>query len=195
MVAVATEKKLVTIEEYLDIERRTGIKHEFYKGKIIPMAGGTIPHNIISINILFGLGLLLDTNPDYWIFGSDQKIYLPDYEVYVYADALVVSGKPIESDDETSAIVNPILIIEVLSGSTEKYDGGDKFIKYQSLESFKEYVLIRQGKPEVKSFFREENDLWRTKNFEGIENSVYFKSIDVTLPLSRIYKNISFDKK
>jgi Uma2 family endonuclease len=192
MVAVATEKKLVTIEEYLDIERRTGIKHEFYKGKIIPMAGGTIPHNIISTNILFGLGLLLDTNPNYWIFGSDQKIYLPDYEVYVYADALVVSGKPIESDDETSAIVNPILIIEVLSGSTEKYDGGDKFIKYQSLKSFKEYVLIRQGKPEVKTFFREENDLWRTKDFEGIENSVYFKSIDVTLPLSRIYKNIAF---
>jgi Uma2 family endonuclease len=195
MADVVTEKKLVTIEEYLDIERRTGIKHEFYNGKIVPKEVSTIQHNVISQNILFGIELNLDSTPEYWIFGSNQKIYLSDYEIYVYADALMVSGKPIESDDETSAIVNPILIIEVLSGSTAKYDGGDKFVKYQSLDSFKEYVLIRQGKPEVKTFFREENDLWRTKDFEGIENSVYFKSIDVTLPLSRIYKNISCDKK
>jgi Uma2 family endonuclease len=192
MVAIAAEKKLVTVQEYLDIERRTGVKHEFYNGKIVPMAGGTIPHNIITSNLTIALGILLDHRANTYIFGSDQKIYLPDYDIYVYSDALVVSGKPIESDDETSAIINPILIIEVLSNSTAAYDGGKKFIQYQSLPTFKEYVLVRQEKPEVKTFFREDNDLWRSKDYVGIDNAVYFKSIDVSLPLTRIYKNITF---
>jgi Uma2 family endonuclease len=192
MVAIAAEKKLVTVQEYLDIERRTGVKHEFYKGKIVPMAGGTIPHNLICKNIIYGLEYFLDKKSDYWVFGSDQKIYLPDYDIYVYADALVVSGKPIESDEKTSAIINPILIIEVLSNSTAAYDGGKKFIQYQSLPTFKEYVLIRQEKPEVKTFFREDNDLWRSKDFLGIDNAVHFRSVDVTLPFTRIYKNIIF---
>lgn len=189
MSATASASKIYSVSEYLELEIETGQKFEFYNGKIIQMSGGTLPHNRISRNVLAELHFALQ--PGFEAFGSDQKIYLPKYNFYVYPDAVVVTGEPIQTDAEANAIINPLLIVEVLSTSTSRYDRGDKFIQYQSLPSFKEYALIRQDAVEVQTIYREESDLWRSKEFAGLETELYFRSVDVTLKLSRIYKNVS----
>jgi len=182
-----------TVAEYLEIEARTGERHLYLNGKIIPMAGGTLPHNRITRNILQHLGNMLDAqNQSYEVFGSDQKVYLPEYNFYVYPDAVVVAEVPVMSEKQADAIINPVLIVEVLSDSTERYDRGQKFVEYRSLPSFKEYVLVRQDKPEVVSFFREKPGLWLDEEFKGLEAEVYFKSIDVRLALSLIYRKVEF---
>ncbi len=178
-----------SVAEYLDVEIQEGERYEYFDGEIIKMAGGTIKHNLIINNVVFGLNQGLDDEKDVYIFGSDQKIFLPKYNFYVYPDAVVVSDKPIVSE-KGHAILNPILIVEVLSDSTEDYDRGQKFLQYQSIPTFKEYVLVRQDMPEVTTLFREEPNLWRTTEVEGIENSVFLKAVNISLALSRIYKKV-----
>lgn len=185
MSTTAPASKTYTVSDYLEMEIQTGQKFEYYNGKIIQMSGGTLPHNRISRNVLAELHFAL--RPGYEVFGSDQKIYLPKYHFYVYPDAVVVSGDPVQTEAEANAIINPLLIVEVLSTCTGRYDRGDKFIQYQSLPSFKEYALIRQDTPEVQTVFREEADLWRSKEFSGVENQVYFRSIDISLDIAKIY--------
>ena len=95
-------------------------------------------------------------------------------------------------ENDTHAIVNPVLIVEVASPSTAKYDRGDKFADYKSITTFQEYVLIRQDRPEVNLFFREEDDLWRSTDIEGLDQSVFFRSIDVRLKMESIYRKVMF---
>ena len=192
MGATAPASNVYTVPDYLQKEIETGHKFEFYNGKIVQMSGGTIENNRIARNVLAELHFSLQ--PVYEAFGGDQKIYLPKYNFYVYPDAVVVTGSPIKSDEEANAIVNPLLIIEVLSNSTGRYDRGDKFIQYQSLPSFKEYALIRQDLPEVQTVFREEEDLWRSKEFSGLDSSLHFRSINLSIPMTNVYKNVSFEE-
>jgi Uma2 family endonuclease len=178
-----------SVAEYLDVEIQQGERYEYFNGEIIKMAGGTLKHNTIIKNIIFGLEVFLDDQDDKFLFGSDQKIFLPKYNFYVYPDAVVVSDTPIVSE-KGHAIMNPILIVEVLSDSTEDYDRGQKFLQYQSIPTFKEYVLVRQDMPEVTTFFREEPNLWRSNEVSGLENSVFLKAVNISLALSRIYKKV-----
>ena len=178
-----------TLEEYLEMEEKSEDRHAYHDGKIIKMAGGTIKHNLIVANIIHELKMVLDENDEAYVFGSDQKIFIPKYNFYFYPDAVVVSEEPIVTA-KGYAITNPILIVEVLSPSTEDYDRGKKFIDYTSIPSFKEYVLIRQDAPEIQTFFREEDDLWRKSETEGLDQSVFFKSLNISILLSRIYKKV-----
>jgi Uma2 family endonuclease len=183
-----------TVQEYLEIERKTEQKHTFINGKIIPMAGGTLPHNIAGGNIFGELFLALYASETFRLFNSETKIYLPLLSIYHYPDALVVAGKPIEAQEEIGAITNPILIIEVLSDSTGRYDRLEKFTHYQTLPSFREYALIHQDRPQVDSFLRQEDpSLWRSSEVSGLENEVHFQSIGVKVSLSKIYRNVSFE--
>ncbi len=189
----ATQKKTTySVAEYLLLERRTGERYEFYNGKIRRMAGGTIAHNRITRNIIIKLGQLIDEKGNMEIFASDQKIYLPKYRWYVYPDAVVVAGVPIESEEEASAIINPILIVEVLSPSTMDYDRNRKFLEYQSLPSFQEYVLVRQDAPEALLAFREEPDLWRSSETAGMDADIVLRSIGASLPMKDVYAKVEF---
>lgn len=189
----ATQKKTTySVAEYLHLERRTGERYEFYNGKIRRMAGGTIAHNRITRNIIIKLGQLIDEKGNMEIFASDQKIYLPKYRWYVYPDAVVVAGVPIESEEEASAIINPILIVEVLSPSTMDYDRNRKFLEYQSLPSFQEYVLVRQDAPEALLAFREEPDLWRSSEAAGLDADIVLRSIGASLPMKDVYTKVEF---
>ncbi len=179
---------LLTVAEYLEIEIQTGERYQFFNGLIKQMAGSSIEHNRISRNILSALDASLDVM--YESFGSDQKIYLPKYNFYVYPDAVVVCDAPIITN-KGQAILNPILIVEVLSNSTEEYDNGQKFLQYQSIPTFKEYMLVRQDTAEVTTFFREESDLWRSKEVLGLENSVLLKSVQLSLAMDKIYKKVN----
>lgn len=192
MTAISSEKTY-TVAEYLHLERRTGEKYAFYNGILEKMAGGTIPHNRISRNIFGLLFNKLLSMPDFEVFGSDQKIYLPKFHYYVYADALVVAGEPLQTEQEADAITNPILIVEVLSPSTAHYDRNQKFLEYQSLPSFKEYVLLRQDKPEAALLFREEPDMWRSSEVEGLDKALWFRSIGVGLEMKAVYDKVNFN--
>ena len=189
----ATQKKTTySVAEYLHLERRTGERYEFYNGKISRMAGGTIAHNRITRNILGLLYNITLNRKELEIFASDQKIYLPKYHWYVYPDAVVVAGVPIESEEEASAIINPILIVEVLSPSTMDYDRNQKFLEYQSLPSFQEYVLVRQDAPEALLAFREEPDLWRSSETAGLDADIVLRSIGASLPMKDVYAKVEF---
>ena len=188
MAAMTTISKKYSVAEYLALEIESGQKIEYYNGKLHSMSGGTIPHNRIARNIFTELHMAL--KEEFEVFGSDQKIFLPKYNLYVYPDAVVVAESPIETKSEANAIINPLLIVEVLSPSTSGYDKGDKFIQYQSLPTFEEYALIRQDLPGIQTIFREEPDLWLSKEYSGLDSQVYLRSVDVTIDFRRIYKNI-----
>lgn len=192
MSALAEAKKTWTIEEYLAQEQREGERYEYRDGNIILMAGGSINHNRIAQNLSKYLDNALEDKPEFQVFGSDQKIYLPKFNFYVYADALVVAETPLVAKEETQAITNPILIVEILSKTTEQHDRKQKFLEYRSLPSFKEYVLVRQDTPEVLTFYKVKSNLWQEEEFAGLEGVVPLKSLGIELRLADIYRRVEF---
>ena len=192
MSALAEAKKTWTIEEYLAQEQREGERYEYRDGNIIQMAGGSINHNRIAQNLSKYLDNALEDKPEFQVFGSDQKIYLPKFNFYVYADALVVAETPLVAKEEAQAITNPILVVEILSKTTEQYDRKQKFLEYRSLPSFKEYVLVRQDKPEVLTFYKVKSNLWQEEEFVGLEGVVPLKSLGIELRTGDIYRRVEF---
>lgn len=194
MTAYHAPKTDYTIEEYLEIEFRKGERFEYYNGKLIPMPGGSIAHNRICRNLIMYLGAALEEKNHYEVFGSDQKVYLPHFNFYLYPDAIVVTTEPQTVENDTQAIINPVLIVEVASPSTAKYDRGDKFADYKSIPTFQEYVLVRQEFPEVNLFYREAPDLWRSTDVIGLDQQVLFRSIETELSMEQIYRKVDFPK-
>lgn len=183
-----------TLEEYLRFEARSKDKHEFIDKQIIKMPNAKGPHNIIAFNTGFSLKKRVEVLPKKYIFfTSDQKIYLPSMDEGLYADVLAVSEHPLYWDDDKLLLINPLLIVEVLSRSTKKYDRGDKFHKYRTLESFREYVLIDQFSYHVETWFREEPGLWRENVVTDPAAEIQIRSMGVSLKLSEIYENIVFE--
>jgi Uma2 family endonuclease len=182
------KQRLYSIEEYFELEEKAVYKSEFRNGKIIKMPGETFSHTRLISNVFKLLGKLEDDN--FETLSSDQKIYIPEYEQSVYPDTLVIIGEPEMFKGGNQAILNPTLIVEVLSDSTANYDRSGKFRKYQSLPSFMEYVLIDQEMPVIDVLYKEGERDWRMKTYVGLDDEVYFKSIDVTLKMSDIYQKI-----
>lgn len=182
-----------TLQEYLQREEKSLDRHEYFNGDIVklPMAKG--PHNIIAANMLSAIkiGLKAQDKP-YIVFGSNQKIYLPQFNIGLYPDALVVAEIPQYWDDNEVLLTNPILIVEILSKSTGAYDRGDKFTEYKTLESFQEYVLIEQNEVRIETRFREEIDLWRDTIVNNPVGQITLKSIGITLQIADIYEHITF---
>ena len=193
---VFREPKLYTFEEYLRREEKAVEKHEFYNGKIIKMAGGTYNHSKISANALTALRVAVRNLPQkFSVHTSDLKIYIEPSDIGVYPDALVICQEPIFWKNRLDVIVNPLLIVEVLSPSTQSYDRLGKFELYKSLPSFQEYVLINADKHSVETRFREEPDLWRIKTEDDINNSVSLRSLGVSISMADIYEDIIFPVK
>lgn len=187
------EPRLYTLSEYLKREERASELNEYYNGIItkLPMAKG--PHNIIVANITTALmNTFSANNKEYIVMSSQQLVYLPDFNFSLYPDVLVVSETPQYWDKNEVLLINPLLIIEVLSKSTKKYDRTDKFNAYKTLPSFKEYLLIEQDTCQVETRFREEPFLWRESICKNISEKIELKSVGCAIDLSLIYKNISF---
>ncbi len=169
-------------------------KHEYYNGQIIqlPIARGT--HNIIVANLITAIKMAAKPLPKrYQVFSSDQKVYLPSLNFGLYPDALVVCETPEYWDDNEVLLVNPILIVEVLSKSTKSYDRGDKFLEYKTLPSFMEYVLIEQNNCLGETFFREEPDLWRNTIVTDPVKTLSLQSLGCSIQMADIYEHISFN--
>ena len=186
--------RLYTLEEYLRREEHTIDKHEFYNGQIIKMANSKFYHNLIIHNITRVLGNIL-LNSSYFVLGDSQKVYIEAENAAVYPDAIVICEKPEFYKGMESMLVNPLVVIEILSKSTAKYDQTDKFSLYKLLPSFKEYVLIDSRKPAVETRFQVEKGLWRFTNYTEPTTSINLQSIGISILMEDIYKKIEFSTK
>lgn len=196
MMEVLTENasKTYTIAEYLAMEERATEKSEYYNGEIIAMPGGKYNHNLIASNILTALNIALDAKGSSLdVLNSDMKIFIPHLSVIVYPDAVVVCEGPEFSEGRTDIILNPLLVVEVLSRSTQNFDRTTKFFWYKQIPSFQEYVLVEQKMPYLTASYKIAERTWQDTEAEGLNSTIYLKSVDCTLDLKKIYKGVSFE--
>jgi len=182
------EDKVYTIEEYLALEDKAEHKSEYYNGIVWAMSGGSLNHSVIANNTTGTIRSdLKEKRKNCRVTNSDMKVKVEKSNSIFYPDGMVICGKPEYGENRTDMVKNPILIIEVLSPSTENFDRGKKFQKYRTIPSFKEYVLISQKQAKVEVWYKEEVDLWRISHAYGLEGVVEFRSIDCEIFLADIY--------
>ncbi len=182
-----------SFEEYLVLEEKAPYKNEYHRGKIVAMSGGTFDHNTIAQNAGNAIGnALRKKKKKCRVANSDQKVYIADYDKGVYPDVSIYCEKPTYYKSRKDVLTNPVLIVEVLSNSTEDYDRGKKFTQYRSLPSFKEYVLINQYQAKVESWYKQEENVWRISNAEGLNSTIHLYSLDITIALADIFYLIDF---
>lgn len=189
MIEVLEKEKLLTVEEYHKQEETATHKSEFINGKLNPIPGGSSNHADIIGNIYMTLRLTLKSlGKKFRVFNSELKIYLEAFNQNVYPDTFVITEKPQYVDNKFS-VSNPTLIVEVLSDSTGRYDRGQKFLKYKSLPTFIEYVLIEQDMPMV-DVITKKDDNWIIKTYVGLEDTVILESIGCEISMEDIYENV-----
>lgn len=189
----AQERILYTHEEYFALEEQADYKSEYYQGKIIALAGGSLNHNRIARNTCFAIDEALGEQSCEAFIG-DVRLWIEKKDFYTYPDVMVVCGEPEFVAGRTDTITNPQVIIEVLSESTAGYDRGDKFQAYWTLDTFKEYVLIDQYRLQVEYFRRMDEKLWQLQILTTLEEQLTLRSIGVTIPLNQIYRNVTWDE-
>jgi Uma2 family endonuclease len=176
----------LTPEEYLAIERKAEYKSEYVDGVIYAMSGASLRHNKIVANVIIELGQQLRGRPCSAL-PSDIKVRMPDSRKFFYPDVSVLCGEPQFHDERQDIILNPILIVEVLSESTAAYDRGEKFQAYQQVTSLQEYILISQDKNFVQHYVRQTQESWTYTAAFGMESTLNLPSIECTLSLQAIY--------
>lgn len=182
----------MTVEEYLAFERASAEKHEYRDGEIVAMAGASYAHNLLVMNTGASLHTQLRGRPCR-VLPSDLRVYIPASHLFTYPDLTVVCGQPHFSDDRQDTLLNPQVIIEVLSPSTEGYDRGAKFRHYRTIESLREYVLIEQDSYRVEHFARQANDLWLLSDAIGTEATLRLSTLDCTIPLAEVYEEVPIE--
>ncbi len=183
------QKKRYTREEYFRFEESAEERHEYENGEIFAMSGGTVRHGLITGNLITALNNVL-AGRNCFTFGSDVKVNVKEYDSFVYPDAMVICGKVEFIEGRRDVVTNPVLVVEVLSDSTESYDRGRKFKKYQSLPSFREYVLVSQTEPIIETYFRQDDQHWLYTLTEGLEASIQLRTIDSRIRLSDVYQRV-----
>ena len=188
---LATTKRY-TVAEYLELEEKAEFKSEFADGEIIPMAGATANHNVLTAKFLARILLALE-DLDYAVFMSDMRLWLPDHKRYTYPDVMVVEGQSIFTDQKQTAITNPCLIVEILSNSTQSYDRADKFKLYRSLPSFKEYILIYQNSFCVEQYTKQQDNRWILTEYLGEDAVLKLEYVSFEISLRDLYKRVTFE--
>lgn len=188
----AERKQPYTLDEYLALERESDVKYEFWDGDIFAMSGGTLGHNMIMDNVAAVLHRELQGKPCR-VFSSNQQIKVPAAPPYRYADGSVVCGKTaVERFNGNDLLLNPILLYEVLSPSTEGFDRGDKFTYYKSIPTLGEYLLIAQHRPHITQYVKQPDGIWSYTEVNDLDSSLYLPSIGVTLRLREVYQGVDF---
>lgn len=178
-------------EQYLELERVAEFRHEYYDGRMYAMPGGTFPHVVVIGNVAYGLRNGLGKRP-YIVATSDMRVRASPKGLYTYPDIAVVCGPPKLLDGHKDPLLNPILIVEVLSPGTEAYDRGFKFAQYRTLESLQEYALVSQSEPRVEVFRRQASGDWLLSEAVGLQAVCRFESVDSSVTLFDVYANITF---
>jgi len=191
MTLVTSPPTISTAQEYLALEVESDLRHEYCNGKIVPMTGGTPAHNEITRMLVFLLTAALRKQP-YSIFVTDQRLWIPEVDAYTYPDVMV-TARPLElKPDRRDTVLNPLLVAEVLSSSTEKNDRGDKFAAYRTIPVFQEYVLIAQDKPQVERYCKQGEDQWLFTEYRDLGAMFTLQSVGVEIALADLYEAIEF---
>jgi len=194
LAVLAVEKKMprrYTLAEYLRREENSSEKHEYYDGiiKKVPMA--RTPHNLIITNVSTALDTVFENqNKDFYVMSNSQLVYLPGLNFSLYPDVLVVAENLMHFDTNQVLLINPILIVAVLSRSTRSYDRKQKFEEYKTLDSFKEYVLVDQNNCFVETRFRERPNTWVENQYTSLNDSVVLNSVGCSIDVAKIYRRI-----
>ena len=185
----ALPEKRYTPDEYLALERVADEKSEYWDGYIYAMAGARRGHNLIVSNVNTTLNNQLRDRPCE-VYPSDMKVRALGRRRYFYPDVSVVCGEPILEDDHGDVLLNPTVVVEVLSDSTERFDRGRKFDSYRSLASLQVYVLIAQDAPTVHVYHRQSDGQWLFSAATSLDETVRLPSIDCELPLAEVYRKV-----
>jgi Uma2 family endonuclease len=182
-------KTLLTPEEYLAIERKSEIKHEYFAGKMFAMVGASKRHNLITANIIRILGNQLLDRPCN-VYPSDMRVKVGATGKYTYPDVVVACREEEFDDSEQDTLLNPAVIIEVLSESTEAYDRGKKFEQYQSIESLTEYLLVAQDPSRIEQYVRQNTREWRYSEYHNRDDVVRINVIGCEFVLKDVYAKV-----
>ncbi len=189
------EKLKYTLEDYLKLDNESEEKIEFWDGHIFTLAGASPNHNRIQSNLNFYLRLNL-RGRQCEVFPSDMRVKVPAYLPYRYPGISALCGRAeFENLGKQEMLVNPSLIVEILSDSTEAFDRSYKFTYYKSIESFVEYVLIAQDRPHVSQFVKQSDNAWLNYEFNRLEDNFFVTALDCQLNLSEIYEAVEFPEQ
>jgi Uma2 family endonuclease len=186
--AVAYNKKYITEDEYLAMEEKALEKHEYYQGEIFAMSGSKVPHNAIAGNLFITIGMHLKGKPCK-PFNSDQRVYVEKTGLFTYPDLSIVCGKTETRNNDNWNLLNPAVIIEILSPSTKSYDRGDKFKLYRDLSSLKEYILVNSEAVGIEAFSINEQGFWELKEYNNSNDSLLIKTIQLSISMKDIYED------
>lgn len=180
--------QLYAAEEYLALERASPYKSEFVDGEIYAMTGASRAHNLIGVNIARDLSAQLKGRPCE-TYVNDMRVKAAKARSYHYPDVVVVCGQPELEDGESDTLLNPTVLIEVLSPSTEAYDRGKKFANYRKISSLREYLLVSQDIARIE-LFRRQGELWILTETEGLDSSIALEAVGCTLSLREVYERV-----
>lgn len=187
-----TALKRITPQEYLIRERKASIKSEFYQGEIFAIGGGSANHSVIAANFVREAGNALRDKPCI-VFNSDLRVQVQSTGLYTYPDATIVCGELLFDDDHRDTLLNPTVIVEVLSDSTEKYDRGKKSNHYRQIASLKELILIAQDRSHVERFTRQPNGDWLFHEQKELTADFELKSLGISIAISELYRGVKFE--
>ena len=190
----AIPKTKLTPEEYLEMERKAEFKSEYFNGEVFAMAGARRNHNKVATNIS-GLVWQHLKGRNCESYSSDMRVFVPKAGLYTYPDVVVVCGEPKFQDNVFDTLLNPTLLIEVLSESTESYDRGKKFAHYRSIESLQEYVLVSTDEARIEKYVKQGDGFWFFTEAVGTEAEIEFTAIECQIALAEVYDKIDFENE
>ena len=188
--SVAYGKQKFSIGEYLEMEDADGEKHEYYNGEIFAMSGPKVPHNEISGNLYAALHTKLKgkkCKP----YNSDQRIHIESNTLFTYPDISIVCGHTITLNNDNWNVLNPAVIIEILSPSTKNYDSGEKFKLYRDITTLKEYILVDSESIHLEVFRLNESNHWELEEYNTITEQLHIKAVDEIIAISEIYEGVN----
>jgi Uma2 family endonuclease len=193
-IAVSTNpRSFLTPEEYLEIERKAEFRSEYYRGEMFAMSGATGKHNIIAVNLVTEMHNQLRRGPCQ-VYTHDLRVRTGAAEMFTYPDVLVACRERKFLDAREDTLLNPVVIIEILSESTEAYDRGKKFDHYRTFESLKEYILICQDRVQVECFRRQADGQWLLTVANRLEDAISLDSVHCTLNLADVYEGVGLSE-
>ncbi len=180
----------LTAEEYLAIDRAAEYKSEFFDGEIVAMSGGSLRHSRLQVNLAASMHNAL-RGSSCQAFSADLRVRVAP-RIYTYPDLTIVCGEPKLADDRQDILLNPTIIFEVLSPSTERYDRGIKAEYYRGIESLRDYIVVAQDRIHVEQYTRADDHLWTLRDHDALASTLRIDSIGTSIPLAAIYERIEF---
>lgn len=184
-------QKYYSEEDFLTLERMSKTKNEYYRGEIFAMSGASFQHNQISARLIKDIGTHLE-DAACNIYGSDLRVHIQFQTLYTYPDAVIICGEPSFIDQEFDTIINPTVLFEILSPSTQEYDRTIKFEFYKKIPSLKEYVLIDSQKVWIEVFTKQKDNSWVSEQYTNPEIEWKIASINYKSKIKEVYKGVIF---